>query len=71
MTELNDDEEWDKAVGQFRLTIGKLLQPLRKYGQADYIDNYLVKEIESLGIQLHHKLSGLDEPYHINEIHWQ
>ena len=62
-----DEEElaWDKAVGQFRLALGVVMKPLMLYGQQHYVDTAL-QEIVSLSIQLHQKLSGLDEPYYIN-----
>ena len=62
----NDELEFDKAVGQFRLTLGVIMQPLHLYGQRHYADT-ASEEIVSLAIQLHEKLSGLDErPYYIN-----
>jgi len=67
-----DDEQWDKAVGQFRLTLNGILKPLRLYGQGYYVDS-ASEEIVSLAIQLHEKLSGLDErPYIVNheKLHW-
>jgi len=60
-----EEEKWDKIVGQFNLTLNGILAPLRLYGQGHYVDS-AKKEIESLAIQLHHKLLGLDEPFHVN-----
>ena len=63
---MTDDETWDKAIGQFRMALNtQVLKPLRKYGQNHYVDTAL-EEIVSLAIQLHQRLEGLDEPYHIN-----
>jgi len=64
-----DDAEFDKVLGQYRLRVGALLHPLRLYGQAEYV-NQLVKEFESLGVQLHLKLSGVDMPYYVRDLHW-
>ena len=69
MTELDDEEELNKIIGQFRLNLNGLLQPLRLYGQAQYIDMVAV-EIGSLAWQLHWKLEGLDIPYEIEIPHW-
>jgi len=63
------DDEFDKIIGQYRLKLNGLLVPLRKYGQGVYIDG-VMGELESLGIQLHLKLSGVDIPYQSNDIHW-
>ncbi len=64
--EIDDEIEFDKAVGQLRLALGKVLKPLRLYGQDHYVD-MATSEIVSLAIQLHWKLSGLDVPYHVND----
>ena len=66
-----EEQDWDKAVGQFRGTLRDVLFPLRMYGQAHYVDTAL-EEIVSLAIQLHLKLSGVDIPYSINhdKLHW-
>ena len=68
---MTEDEEWDKAIGQFNLALNQVLQPLCLYGQGDYVAS-AKKEIESLAIQLHHRLCGLDEPFHVNgdKLHW-
>lgn len=63
---MDEDENWDKAVGQFRLTLNTIMKPLRLYGQNHYVDT-VTEEIISLALQLHHRLLGVDEPYHINE----
>jgi len=64
-------EAWDKAVGQFRLMLNQILNPLRMYGQGVYVDS-ATPEIVHLAIQLHLKLEGLDFPYEIDEsrLHW-
>ena len=66
MNVLMEDEEWDKCIGQYRLTVNQVLKPLRLYGQSDYVDT-ATEELVSLGIQLYQKLCGIDEPYHIND----
>ena len=63
------EDDFDKFVGQFRLALNGVMKPLRLYGQADYVDSAL-EEIVSLAIQLSHKLYGIDEPYHVNDLHW-
>lgn len=65
MTPEEEELEWDKEVGQFTGAIRIIMQPLTLYGQKDYVAS-VVQEIVSLAIQLHHKLSGLDIPYHVN-----
>ena len=61
----DDELDFDKAIGQLRLTLNGIMKPLRLYGQGHYVDS-ASEEIISLAIQLHHKLSGIDEPYHVN-----
>ena len=63
--EVNEELEWDKAIGQFRLALNAILNPLRLYGQGQYVDS-ASEEIVSLAIQLHLKLYGVDIPYQIN-----
>lgn len=60
-----EDLQWEKAVGQLRLALNIVLKPLRLYGQGHYVDT-VTEEIISLAIQLHQRLEGIDEPYHIN-----
>jgi len=62
---VTEDEHWDKAVGQFGIALNGIMKPLRLYGQNDYVDT-ATKEIVSLAIQLHHRLEGVDEPFHVN-----
>ena len=72
MTDLIEEErDWDKCVGQFRLALNGIMNPLRLYGQGQYVGT-ASEEIVSLAIQLHLKLSGLDVPYHVNSelLHW-
>ena len=66
---MKEDEEFDKAVGTYRLKLNGLLKPLRQYGQGEYVDQVL-DELVHLGIQLHYKLSGVDIPYVHRDIHW-
>ena len=63
------DEEFDKIIGQYRLQLGGLLYPLRLYGQGHYVDS-VADQLVTLGIQLHLKLSGVDIPYEVEDIHW-
>lgn len=77
MSTQDEEEEiaYDKAIGQFRFALNKVLKPLRMYGQGAYVDA-ITTEIVSLALQLDLKLEGIDEafgegePYHINDIHW-
>ncbi len=62
---MNEEEQWEKAIGQFGLALNGILEPLRLYGQGHYVDS-AQKEIESLAIQLHLKLYGVEMPFHIN-----
>ena len=62
---MTEDEAFDKAVGQFRLAMNSIMHPLRQYGQGYYVDT-ASEELVSLSLQLHNKLCGIDEPYHIN-----
>jgi hypothetical protein len=62
---LDEDTEFDKAVGQFRLALNIIMGPLRLYGQNHYVDS-ATEEIVSLAVQLHNRLLGVDEPYHVN-----
>ena len=68
---MDDEVEFDKAIGQLRFRLNEVLGPLRLYGQGHYVDN-ATSEIISLAVQLHWKLSGLDIPYHVNQdlLHW-
>ena len=63
------DEDYDKALGQYRMKLNGLLYPLRIYGQGHYVDS-VIEELVTLGVQLHLKLSGVDIPYEINDLHW-
>ncbi len=69
MTEIDDEEYLNKALGQFRLTLNILLKPLRLYGQDDYVD-VVSEEVVKLAWQLHWKLEGVDMPYEVPDIHW-
>ena len=72
MSEIDQEEEaFDKAVGQYRLALNSILNPLRLYGQGHYVDT-AKEELVSLAIQLHLKLSGVDIPYQVNhdKLHW-
>ena len=56
-----NDELYGKALFQFRGAVLEALNPLRKYGQQDYVVE-VVPVLEKLAVQLHHRLSGLDVP---------
>lgn len=64
-----EDIEFDKYLGQLRLAIGVVLKPLRLYGQDPYVDT-AIPEIVSLAVQFHQKMSGLDIPFEISDLHW-
>ena len=67
LTEEEQEEiHFDKCIAQFRLVLGVITHPLRLYGQGVYVDGANA-EITGLAIQLHHKLSGLDIPFYINQ----
>ncbi len=65
----DEEADWAKTVGQYRLRVGSALSPLRKYGQSEYVTG-VTEELVQLAIQLHYKLSGVDMPFNIEEIHW-
>jgi len=69
--EEEQDLEFDKALGQFRLNLNTIMKPLRLYGQGHYVDT-ATEELVSLAMQLHLRLYGVDIPYHINHelLHW-
>ena len=71
MVDQDEELEWDKIIGQFRLTLNSIMEPLRMYGQKDYVDS-ASEEIVSLAIQLHLKFSGVEMPYQVNndKLHW-
>ena len=62
---MTEEEDWDKAVGQFKMNLNEVMRPLRLYGQGHYVDS-ATEEIVSLAIQLHLKLYGVDMPYQVN-----
>lgn len=64
-----EDSEFDKVIGQYRLKLNGLMQPLRLYGQGYYVEG-AIEELVSLGIQLHLKLSGIDMPYTVSNLPW-
>jgi len=67
----DEDTDWSKAIGQFRLALNGIMNPLRMYGQGFYVDS-ASEEIVSLALQLHNRLEGVDEPYFVNyeKLHW-
>ena len=65
-----DDESYDKALGQFRLALNDLMQPLRRYGQDVYVDG-AKEELVQLALRLHMRLCGQDIPYEVeHRVHW-
>ncbi len=71
MVEDKEDIEFEKAIGQFQLALNRVMNPLRLYGQEHYVGT-AIPEIISLAVQLHWRLSGIDQPFVINEekLHW-
>ncbi len=69
MTEVVDEQEISKIMGQFRLQLGVLLKPLMKYGQSEYVVSAMM-EVEKLAWQMHWKLEGIDIPFEVEDIHW-
>lgn len=65
------EEQFEKATGQLRLALNKVMKPLRLYGQNHYVDT-VTEEIISLAVQYYQRLSGVDLPYIINDekLHW-
>jgi transcription initiation factor IIE alpha subunit len=56
-----NDEEYQKALGQYRFAVRRLLQPLRLYGMWTYCDQaeeYFVDR----AIRLHMRLMGQEIP---------
>ena len=62
---MSEDDDFNKAIGQFKLNLNIILKPLRLYGQGHYVDT-ATEEIVSLALQLHNRLEGIDEPFFIN-----
>ncbi len=69
MPQEENDSEFDKALGQFQLQLNGLFYPLRKYGQAHYVDS-VIPEVVKIAVQLHWRLSGVDTPIEANDLHW-
>ena len=65
MEPIVEDSEFDKALGQFRLALGVVMNPLRMYGQGHYVDSASL-EIEALAITLYERLNGIDRPFEVN-----
>ena len=59
------DQDFDKAVGQFRLQLNGVFAPFRMYGLDVYIPGAQEATLK-LAMQLHHRLSGLDVPISID-----
>jgi len=59
------EEELNKIIGQFQLQVlNPILNPLRRYGQGEYVDLITPELINQFWI-LHWKLEGLDIPYEL------
>ena len=65
----DEEEDWDKIVGQAMLRVGVMLSPLRKYGQGVYVDGVMV-ELRHILTQTLYKGMGVDMPFNIEDIHW-
>ena len=64
------DEEFNSVIGHYRIALNGLMRPLTRYGQGDYVAG-AINQLVSLGVQLHFKLSGVDEvPYMVEDLHW-
>ncbi len=63
------DEQYEKAIGQYRLALNGLTAPLRRYGQQDYVDQ-MKEELVQLAIRLHYRLCLEDVPFEYEEIHY-
>jgi hypothetical protein len=55
------DEEYSKAIGQFRLQLNGVFTPFHAYGMEVYVPG-AAESVLKLAIQLHHRLSGLEVP---------
>lgn len=60
-----NDEEYAKALFQFRGAVVSVMQVFSLYGLDVHIPG-AAGEVEKLAIQLHHRLSGLDVPIGVN-----
>ena len=69
MTEIEEEEQISKVLGQFVLALNGAMFPLRRYGQEEYVD-MVSTEILKLAWQMHWKLEGIDIPYEVSELHW-
>lgn len=61
-----EDDDFGKVLGQFRLQVNGVMRPFNLYGMHTYVP-VAISLIESLAVQLHQKLSGIDLPYWIQE----
>ena len=62
----DDNEAYSKILGQFRLQLNGVMRPFNLYGMQTYVPSAM-SLVESLAVQLHLKLSGIDMPYYIDE----
>lgn len=66
MTDEDDfDEELIKLLGHFHLKIIAIHNPLRKYGQCDYVD-MAIAETMLLSYQLLYMAQGIDMPFELS-----
>ena len=54
-------EEYDKAIGQFRLQLNDVFKPFRFYGQHEFVDG-AIGEIVELAVKLSMRLRKKDVP---------
>jgi hypothetical protein len=54
-------ESYDKAVGQFNLTLNGIFEPFMYYGQDVYIAQAKI-EVLKIALALHQRLNGFDVP---------
>ena len=58
---------YDKAVSQFRMQLGGILHPLRKYGQDPFVDQAII-EIVKLTEDFSLRVRGVDKIISLEEI---
>jgi hypothetical protein len=66
---LLDDEQYMKALGQYRMGVRRLLLPLRAYGQQEYVD-HVEDHFLALALSLHMRLLGEDVPLEPDPPNW-
>ena len=67
------DNDYQRAITQLRLQLGGVLYPLRKYGQAPYVDGVIpviVELAEQFGMRVRGKLNQaiyVEPPYQADD----